>query len=213
VAAAASVLLHLAALALALVLSARHEGAHRSLGTTHLISVTLTPPAQSAPAATQISAKPKLSSLVQPAPARTAALPLPRAQAVVASAGAAGRAAPPSAVPSPPSTHPANPAQDSLAQSEGKAQHEPDPAYVRLLWQRIHSRRPASADLSGSVVVIFVLDRAGGIVSARVGQTSGVMLLDRAALRAVNQAAPFPPPPADRDGAALTFSVSVHFGP
>jgi len=86
----------------------------------------------------------------------------------------------------------------------------PDQAYVHQLWQRIQAHRPAATDLAGSVEVLFELDREGKLLSARVGHSDGIILLERAALRAVRSAAPFPAPPHNERG---SFSVTVNFGP
>jgi protein TonB len=89
--------------------------------------------------------------------------------------------------------------------------HREQSAYTALLWQRIATHRPAGIELAGSALVEFRLDRTGHLVSARITQSSGIVLLDRLALRAVKDAAPFPPPPADLAEADLAFAVPVNF--
>jgi len=84
-------------------------------------------------------------------------------------------------------------------------------AYVALLWQRIEARRPGGIELQGSALVEFRLDRSGHLISMRIERASGVALLDRLALRAVKNAAPFPAPPADVPDAELDFTVSIDF--
>jgi protein TonB len=86
-----------------------------------------------------------------------------------------------------------------------------DPAYIRLLWQQVNARKPVGLDLVGRVVVAFALDRAGHLLSAGVEQSSGQVLLDRAALRALRAAAPFPAPPAGWSGGELSFTVELRF--
>lgn len=89
--------------------------------------------------------------------------------------------------------------------------HREQSAYTALLWQRIEMHRPAGIELAGSALVEFRLDHTGHLVSADIARSSGIVLLDRLALRAVKDAAPFPPPPADLAEADLAFSVPVNF--
>lgn len=56
--------------------------------------------------------------------------------------------------------------------------------------------------LEGNAIVAFSLDRDGRILSLRLDESSGVPLLDEAALETIRRAAPFPPPPA-----GLPFAV------
>jgi periplasmic protein TonB len=56
------------------------------------------------------------------------------------------------------------------------------------------------------VVVAFTLDRAGQIVDAHIGRSSGVAMLDQEALALVRRVR-FPPPPGD----TLSFSLPISF--
>ncbi|MFP5382918.1 MAG: energy transducer TonB, partial [Gammaproteobacteria bacterium] len=56
--------------------------------------------------------------------------------------------------------------------------------------------------LEGNALAVFSLDRDGRILSLRLGKSSGVPVLDEAALETIRRAAPFPPPPA-----GLPFAV------
>jgi protein TonB len=64
---------------------------------------------------------------------------------------------------------------------------------------------------SGTAIVRFRVGRSGGLESAALLRGSGVMMLDKLALRAVRQAAPFPPPPAEIGDDRLIFDVPVQF--
>lgn len=56
--------------------------------------------------------------------------------------------------------------------------------------------------LEGNALAVFSLDRDGRILSLRLNKSSGVPMLDEAALETIRRAAPFPPPPA-----GLPFAV------
>ncbi len=100
---------------------------------------------------------------------------------------------------------------------ERSASATADAAYVRMLWSRINARKPAGQDLVGKALVTFVLDGQGRLTAASIAQSSGQILLDKLALRALRDAAPFPPPPdagALQDGgtSGRRFSVELIFG-
>lgn len=199
-AALASLLIHAAVLAL--VLLAKGDMPKHAAGQAHLISIEMPLRPRAA------ENRPKM---IRPAALLQVLAASPPQHETVAAV------APPALVPTAPSTAPGVLRPEVVdavpAASTRPAIHqEPDPAYVRLLWTRINAHRPRGGDLVGSAVVSFALDREGKLISAGVSQSSGLLLLDRAALRAVRQAAPFPPPPQKGEGVALGFSVTVNFG-
>ena len=101
----------------------------------------------------------------------------------------------------------------SPAHSPAPKATEPDRAsYARLLWARINARKPTGQDLVGRTLVTFTLDGQGRLLTAGITQSSGQMLLDKLALRAVHAAAPFPPPPADSGEGSMAFTVELVFG-
>lgn len=88
-------------------------------------------------------------------------------------------------------------------------------AYLQVLRQRIEERRnyplPArKGRQEGRAIVRFRLDRQGRLCETWIAVPSGSSLLDRAALRAVTEAAPFPALPESID-AATTFDVPLTF--
>lgn len=91
----------------------------------------------------------------------------------------------------------------------------PDPfaAYAQTVWRKIMANRPAGPPLEGTVVLAFRLDPAGRLAQAHIAQPSGIALLDRQALRALHQAAPFPPLPEGAGPAGHDFTVPIHFHP
>jgi protein TonB len=85
-------------------------------------------------------------------------------------------------------------------------------AYASLVVQRVTDKWQTTglAGLSLPVVVItFDIQRDGSIRNAKIGQGSGNTNLDFSALRAVTDAAPFPPLPANYSGSST--SVELRF--
>nr|WP_260395093.1 energy transducer TonB [Sphingobium lignivorans] len=85
-------------------------------------------------------------------------------------------------------------------------------AYQQILWAQIAAHRPRATRMAGTVRVRFQLDHGGALISCEVTKSSGLMLLDGIALRAVRQASPFPAPPEELAEDALQFEVPVTFG-
>jgi protein TonB len=65
--------------------------------------------------------------------------------------------------------------------------------------------------MEGTAVIRFVLSRSGGQKSASLVRSSGVGLLDAAALRAVKSAGRFPPVPDDISGSEVVLDVPLTF--
>jgi periplasmic protein TonB len=70
---------------------------------------------------------------------------------------------------------------------------------------------PDSTVHSGEVRVAFTLDRSGKITSANLEKSTGFSDLDAAAVKAVENAQPFPAPPAEVDDSHLKFSIPFIF--
>ena len=64
---------------------------------------------------------------------------------------------------------------------------------------------------TGTVVVKFTVGTDGGLLGRDVMSSSGVEVLDRAAISALDRAAPFPPIPPDVSGGPMTFTQSFRF--
>ena len=109
--------------------------------------------------------------------------------------------APPVAVPPPPAPPPPI---GPDAENEARA-------YQQRLWAQIARARPPGIRLAGASLVSFRLDREGRLLSLHLARSSGTIMLDRLALRTVARAAPFPPPPATFDEAALAFTIAFSF--
>jgi TonB family protein len=71
------------------------------------------------------------------------------------------------------------------------------------IWQRWEVPRGHAGGGGGTLVIDFLLTRAGTLAAAAVSAPSGVGAFDRAALAAVASAAPFAPLPASIAGARL----------
>jgi protein TonB len=55
-----------------------------------------------------------------------------------------------------------------------------------------------SRGTEGQVLIAFTVDSQGRVLDANVASSSGSSLLDRAALKAIKDAQPLPPPPMDK---------------
>jgi protein TonB len=81
-------------------------------------------------------------------------------------------------------------------------------AHVRA---RLAGHKPSGRGRRGVAVVAFGLSPSGEIVYTDVARSSGNPALDRAAVAAVRDAAPFPPPPAGATPAQLQYSIPFKF--
>lgn len=96
------------------------------------------------------------------------------------------------------------------AQTAGKSSERSQ--YLGKLRYHLESKKvnPRSQK-SGLVVVTFVVDTAGGIVSRQVTTSSGSSVLDDAALASIDRAAPFPPMPSDLGEETILVTVPFRF--
>ena len=81
-------------------------------------------------------------------------------------------------------------------------------------WLEAHKRYPRAARLrhhEGTVLLRFVLDRTGRVVSYQIERTSGFPLLDRAVEKLIQRASPFPAMPSDMEQQQLELIVPVAF--
>ncbi|HLN24868.1 MAG TPA: TonB family protein [Patescibacteria group bacterium] len=83
--------------------------------------------------------------------------------------------------------------------------------YGQTLWTRIIDHKPSHVRRQGRVHLSFTLARDGQLVASAVAASSGSDLLDQAALAALREAAPFPPPPEAVADRQLTFSIPFEF--
>ncbi len=132
-----------------------------------------------------------------PVPAPVA---LPIAPSLGAGAGPSEPARPVGAHPKP-----------ARAESAQASSHVTRDVYQKVLWQWVAARRPQGIHLEGEAVVSFTLDHRGRLLSSSIERTSGNKLLDRLALRTIRASAPFPAPPIELPGDALTFSLAFNF--
>ncbi len=108
----------------------------------------------------------------------------------------------------------------SLDLSIGNTLKEGNP-YLNRMWALIESHRfyPANAvgplglRLAGTVVYDIFVSPSGVLENMRLAQSSGAPVLDEAARKMIEEAAPFPPLPPyfPRDG--VTLSVRIHIFP
>jgi len=87
-------------------------------------------------------------------------------------------------------------------------------AYNALIFghlQRFKRYPRAARGASGTVTVLFELNRAGEVVASKVTKSSGNTLLDEAALDLLRRASPFPAFPAAKPGTQDSFIAPVNF--
>jgi TonB family protein len=116
----------------------------------------------------------------------------------------------------PPSSETARESTQSVAPAQGTGESE---LRARMTWQKElsahldrHKRYPSDrTQREAHIVVAFVLDRTGHVVSASVAQSSGDTSFDNAALAMMRRADPVPAPPALIADEGLSFSLPVIF--
>ncbi len=87
-------------------------------------------------------------------------------------------------------------------------------AYNALVFGHLQrfKRYPSSArGAQGTVVVRFVLNRAGTVIESALTKSSGNDVLDREALEILRRASPFPPFPAAKPGPQDSYIAPVNF--
>ncbi len=92
---------------------------------------------------------------------------------------------------------------EQKAQATGNAAASNYPGTVMRKISR--AARPRSTS-RGTAVVAFTIAASGGLGGVRIASSSGSAQLDRAALRMIQRAAPFPPPP---PGAQRSFTINI----
>ena len=117
----------------------------------------------------------------------------------------------PKPVPEPPAPETrAPPKNDRLGQFSEAGSN----AYNALVFGHLQrfKRYPAAArGKSGTVVVRFVLNRAGDVIESAVTKSSGNDVLDREAVAILQRASPFPAFPAAKSGTQDTYIAPVSF--
>ena len=117
----------------------------------------------------------------------------------------------PKPVPQPPAPETRSPPKnDRLGQFSEAGSN----AYNALVFGHLQrfKRYPAAArGKSGTVVVRFVLNRAGDVIESAVTKSSGNDVLDREAVAILQRASPFPAFPAAKSGTQDTYIAPVSF--
>ncbi|MCV2893570.1 energy transducer TonB [Lentibacter sp. XHP0401] len=89
------------------------------------------------------------------------------------------------------------------ASTKGNAAASNYPGTVMRKISRVPKPRVGS---TGTATVRFTISANGGLASASIARSSGIASLDRAALKVIQRAAPFPKPPA---GAQRSFTLKI----
>ena len=83
--------------------------------------------------------------------------------------------------------------------------------YRATLWRQIDAHRPRGVTMRGTAMIRFRLSPDGALIEATVSRTSGLIQLDKIALRSMRQAAPFPRAPTGIADTQLTFEIPINF--
>jgi len=155
----------------------------------------------------------------------TAPPPLPTAPNAVAAI--------PEPKPKPPESHPPKPKpaprvsapdenpRGSVERAPGEALHSGDP-YLNQLWSLIEAHRfyPPGAigslglPLEGTATFLIAIRSDGVLQGVQLQHSAGADALDRAALKMIETAAPFPPPPpATYPPPGVVLEVTIHMFP
>jgi len=149
--------------------------------------------------------------LPQPSPQEETQLPTETPQS---SAEPASESAPPvsSVQPPAPAQGPTSPpssasiGRDNATQATGQEGNAISANYAGEVMRHLSRVRRPRARVQGSAFIRFVIGRDGSLDSVEVQQSSGSPRFDRDALRVVERAAPYPPPP---ESANRVFTVEI----
>jgi TonB family protein len=137
--------------------------------------------------------------------------PVEEEKKITAAATSASQEAVPTATPS-------SEAMPQGPRSVAPAQGTADAARLRATWQKEviahldkHKRYPEGWSKSVEIVVSFVLDRMGHVLSASVIKGSGDPVFDRAALAMLRRSDPVPRPPPLIADEGLSFTFAINF--
>lgn len=83
--------------------------------------------------------------------------------------------------------------------------------YKTQLWRHIDAHRPRGVKGSGTTLIWFQVASDGTLLSSQIARSSGNMLLDRIALKALRQAIPLPRPPTSLTADQLMFVIPLNF--
>jgi TonB family protein len=140
----------------------------------------------------------------------TVASAAPRTPAPPAPAVTTPRAAP--AAPPPPVGRPTGSAQGSGAVTVNVSDF-PFAWYLGAVQRKITERWAGKALQGHQPVAVFEIGRDGQVARLSIEKTSGNPYYDQAALRAISEATPFPPLPADFPDAVLRVHLGFNFAP
>lgn len=158
-----------------------------------------------------VQPKPVQKTAPRPTPP-TITAPPPAAPAIPVSAAPADLPAPHPDAPAASAviSAPAAPAPPPAASGGG-----PDTFEGRVMAQlHRYKRYPAQARArhqTGTVLLRFVMDRAGHVLETRVEQSCGVAALDEEAAALPRRADPLPPPPDSLGGERITLTIPIDF--
>jgi len=100
----------------------------------------------------------------------------------------------------------------ALNQSGGSEEEQFD-RYVRqhLLSHKVTNSFRKTRRRKGDVIINFTIDRDGNLVDKEITNSSRVRQFDRAAIKQVISAAPYPKAPKDSTWQQRSFSIVIHY--
>lgn len=97
----------------------------------------------------------------------------------------------------------------SISATQSQPKRSDAGSYDAKIWSALARKKP-KADQRGSTTVTFAIGPTGVLRFVRVSQSSSNSRLDQLALATVRNAAPFPPPPMLKNGAAA-YTIRIDF--
>ena len=150
-------------------------------------------------------------------PASSSHLPQPAKRPPIRAIGAETSSAPASSAPVPAASESVKPAEMAMSgpaperRSTAAERESALELYRAALWRQIDAHRPRGVTMHGTAMIRFRLSPDGALIEATVSRTSGLIQLDKIALRSVRQAAPFPRAPTGIADTQLTFEIPINF--
>jgi periplasmic protein TonB len=80
-----------------------------------------------------------------------------------------------------------------------------------IMKNRYYPKEAKEKKLAGTVKLVFVINREGKVISCELSQSSGIIILDEAALETVKTSSPFPKIPNSLDLDEIKFCLPICF--
>jgi protein TonB len=105
----------------------------------------------------------------------------------------------------------AAPDHGNARESERRIEAWQKAIFAHIVRHKLYPEEARKKNVKGEVVVLFLLDRRGGVSEVRVANGSGSTVLDQAAVEVLRRASPLPPPPADLRGERIELLLPMRY--